>query len=60
MKSGRPCPKCGGNAIERYESVRSGGGPLSVGHFAADAFTMLSQFEAFVCENCGFTEFYRK
>ena len=60
MKFGRPCPKCGGTGIERFESVRSGGGPLSVGYFAADAFTVFSQFEAFVCQNCGFTELYRK
>jgi predicted nucleic-acid-binding Zn-ribbon protein len=60
MKSGHPCPKCGGTAIERFESVRSGGGPLSVGHIAADAFTMFSQFDAFVCDTRGCTEFYRK
>ena len=60
MKFGHPCPKCGGTAIERFESVRSGGGPLSVGHIAADAFTMFSQFDAFVCQNFGYTEFYRK
>jgi len=60
MKFGRPCPKCGANAIERYESVRSGGGPLSVGRFAADALTVFSQFEAFACQSCGYTEFYRK
>jgi predicted nucleic-acid-binding Zn-ribbon protein len=60
MKSGHPCPKCSGAAIERFESVRSGGGLLSVGHVAADAFTMFSQFDAFVCDTCGSTEFYRK
>ena len=60
MKFGHPCPKCGGTAIEHFESVRSGGGPLSVGHIAADAFTMFSQFDAFLCQNCGYTEFYRK
>ena len=59
MKFGHPCPKCGGTAIERFESVRSGGGPLSVRHVAADMFTVFSQFEAFVCQNCGYTEFYR-
>src|SRR2546426_706705 len=26
---------------------------------AADMFTVFSQFEAFVCQNCGYTEFYR-
>jgi predicted nucleic-acid-binding Zn-ribbon protein len=60
MKSGHPCPKCGATAIERFESVRPGGGPLSVGYIAADAFTMFSQFDAYVCQNCGYTEFYRK
>ncbi|HWM50414.1 MAG TPA: hypothetical protein VNO76_03595 [Thermoplasmata archaeon] len=60
MKSGHPGPKCGATAIERFESVRAGGGPLSVGHIAADAFTMFSQFDAFVCDTCGYTEFYRK
>jgi predicted nucleic-acid-binding Zn-ribbon protein len=60
MKSGHPCPKCGATGIERFESVRAGGGPLSVGHIAVDAFTMFSQFDAYVCQNCGYTEFYRK
>jgi len=60
MKSGRPCPKCGGTAIELFESVRAGGGPLAVGHVSAGAFAMFSQFEAFVCGNCGFTELDRK
>jgi len=60
MKSGRPCQKCGGTAIERFESVRAGGGPLAVGHISAGAFTWFSQFEAFVCGTCGYTEFYRK
>jgi predicted nucleic-acid-binding Zn-ribbon protein len=60
MKSGRPCPKCGATAIELFESVRAGGGPLAVGHVSAGAFAMFSQFEAFVCRNCGYTEFYRK
>ena len=59
MRWGRPCPKCQGTAIDRFESVRAGGGPLAVGHIMADAFTMFSQFEAYVCRNCGFTEFYR-
>ena len=60
MKSGHPCPKCGNSAIERFESVRGGDGPLAVGHFLAGAFSVFSQFEAFVCKNCGYTEFYRK
>ena len=60
MKSGRPCPKCGATAIELFESVRAGGGPLAVGHVSAGAFAMFSQFEAFVCRNCGYTEFYRR
>ena len=60
MKFGRPCPKCGGAAIERFESVRSGGGPLAVGHISAGAFSVFSQFEAYVCQSCGYTEFYRK
>jgi predicted nucleic-acid-binding Zn-ribbon protein len=60
MKFGRPCPKCGGTAIELFESVRAGGGPLAVDHVLAGTFSMFSQFEAFVCGNCGYTEFYRK
>ncbi len=60
MKSGHPCPKCGSSAIERFESVRGGDGPLAVGHILAGAFSVFSQFEAFVCKNCGYTEFYRK
>jgi len=60
MKSGHPCPKCGNSAIERFESVRGGDGPLAVGHILAGAFSVFSQFEAFVCKNCGYTEFYRK
>lgn len=60
MKFGHSCPKCGGKGIEQFESVRPGGGPLSVGHVAADAFTVFSQFDLFVCRNGGYTEFYRK
>ena len=60
MKSGHPCPKCGSTGIERFESVRAGDGPLAVGHMLAGAFAVFSQFEAFACRNCGFTEFYRK
>ena len=60
MKSSHPCPKCGNSAIERFESVRGGDGPLAVGHILAGAFSVFSQFEAFVCKNCGYTEFYRK
>ncbi len=59
MKLGRPCWKCGCPQIVRFESVRSGGEPLSVGHLAADMLTVFSQFEAYVCQNCGYTEFYR-
>jgi len=59
MKSSRPCPKCGGTTIERFESVRAGDGPLAVGHILAGAFAVFSQFEAFVCGTCGCTEFYR-
>lgn len=60
MKLGRPCPKCGGTGIERFESVRAGDGPLAVGHVLAGAFAVFSQFEAFVCQTCGYTEFYRR
>lgn len=60
MKFGEPCPNCAGTASEHFESIRSEGGPVSVGHFAADTFTVFSQFEAFVCQKCGYTEFYRK
>ena len=49
-----------GNMVNRFESVRSGGSPLSVGHVAADAFTVFSPFDALICRNCGYTEFYRK
>jgi predicted nucleic-acid-binding Zn-ribbon protein len=54
------CPKCGSTSIEYCPSVRAGGGPLSVGKVAADAFTVFSQFDAYVCLQCGYTEFYRK
>ncbi len=54
------CPKCQGDAIEYCPSVRAGGGPLSVGQIAADAFRMVSMFDAFVCKRCGHTEFYVK
>lgn len=60
MKFSHPCPKCGGSSIEHYESVRGGNGPLAVGHMLAGALSVFSQFEAFVCQNCGYTEFYRK
>jgi len=59
MKLGRPCPKCGSTGIERFESVRAGE-PLAVGHVYAGVWAVFSQFEAFVCQNCGFTELYRK
>jgi predicted nucleic-acid-binding Zn-ribbon protein len=59
MKFGRPCPKCASTTIERFESVRADG-PLAVGHILAGVFAVFSQFEAFVCHSCGFTEFYRK
>lgn len=60
MKSGERCPKCGGTSSELYESVRGGNGPLAVGHMLAGAFAMFSQFEAVICQQCGYTEFYRK
>jgi predicted nucleic-acid-binding Zn-ribbon protein len=47
-------------AVRGYASVRAGGGPLSVGDVLADAFTVVSQFSAYVCEKCGYTEFYRR
>ena len=58
-ESGR-CPKCDSASVHRFPSVRAGGGPLSVGEFAADMLTVFSQFDAFVCMNCGFTELYLK
>ncbi len=60
MRSSGECPKCHGNRIRVFPSVRAGGGPLSVGTFAADAFTVFSQFDAHACITCGFTEFYLK
>ncbi len=57
--SGR-CPKCGTTDVRAYGSVRAGGGPLSVGDVLADAFTVVSQFSAYVCQECGYTEFYRR
>ena len=60
MRAAGACPKCQGQDIREFTSVRAGGGPLSVGNFAADAFTMISQFTAYVCQGCGYTEFYRK
>ncbi len=59
MKFGRPCVKCGSPQIMGFRSVRAGGGPLAVGQILADAFTYVSQFEAYVCQNCGYTELYR-
>jgi predicted nucleic-acid-binding Zn-ribbon protein len=59
MKSGHPTPKMRSTGIERFESVRAGDG-LAVGHVLAGAFAAFSQFEAFACRTCGFTEFYRK
>jgi len=53
-------PEMRGTGIERFESVRAGDGPLAVGHVLAGAFAVFSQFEAFACHNCGFTEIYRK
>jgi len=60
MRASGRCPKCGSTSVRLCPSVRAGGGPLSVGDFAADAFTLVSQFDAFVCMNCGFTELYLK
>ena len=38
----------------------SGRGSLSVADVFADALTVVSQFSAYVCQECGYTEFYRK
>lgn len=60
MRASGRCPKGQSAAIRAYGSVRSGGGPLSVGDVFADALTVVSQFSAYVCQECGYTEFYRK
>ncbi len=54
------CPKGQSAAIRACASVRAGGGPLSVDDVFADAFTVVSQFSAYLCPECGHTEFYRK
>lgn len=53
-------PKRQGIDIRMFPNVRSGGGPLSVGDFVADAFTQFSQFDAYMCLRSGFTELSRK
>lgn len=60
MRATGRCPKCQSAVIRAYASLRAGGGPLSVGDVFADAFTVVSQFSAYVYEECGYTEFYRK
>ena len=54
------CPKCQSTEIGRYPSVRAGDGPLAVGDVYAGAFAVFSQFDAYQCLSCGYTEFYRK
>ena len=60
MQTTGRCPKCGSGQVTRFASVRAGGGPLSVGQIAADLATVFSQFDAYACEACGYTEFYLK
>ena len=60
VRASERCPKCESPAVRAYGSVRAGGGPLSVGDVFADAFTVVSQFTAYVCQDCGYTEFYRR
>ena len=52
--------KCGGTNVRAYASVRAGDGPLAVGDFMAGAFAVFSQFDAYACAACGYTEFYLK
>lgn len=54
------CPKCRSREIRLYPSVRAGDGPLAVGDVYAGAFAVFSQFEAYQCLTCGYTELYRK
>ena len=60
MKALGECPKCRSRDVRAFPSVRAGDGPLAVGDVYAGAFSVFSQFDAYVCLACGYTEFYRK
>ena len=61
MKYAKKCPKCGSKDIKRLEKVLTGGGLLgseALGTSMNFWGSISSHFEAFVCAQCGFTEFY--
>ncbi len=60
MKATGQCPKCRATNVRMYPSVRAGDGPLAFGDVYAGAFSVFSQFDAYLCHSCGSTEFYRK
>jgi len=60
MRASGRGPKCQSAAIRAFGSVRTGGGPRSVGDAFADALAVVSPFSAYVGRECESTEFSRK
>jgi predicted nucleic-acid-binding Zn-ribbon protein len=61
MKNTRICPKCRSNSISYANAINSGGGfggQEYIGLGPKKMGGMDSRFVAFICNNCGFTEFY--
>lgn len=63
MKNSLACPKCESRTLWRIEDFRTGpefGGelPVAAWRMAGIVGKRVGRFEAFVCSQCGYTEFW--